>query len=255
MKQDRLIIESVKNPHVIACAKLAQKKYRDELGVFVFEGVKLYEEAVSAGIGIEEVFVTEDAAEAVDLSHAARVYTVSDRVYSKLSFESAPQGVFTVAKKPVNEAGAADRILILDSVSDPGNTGAVLRSARAFGFGFVAFCGDSCDPFNPKAVRAAMGATFRVPFAQYRDTAAFVTGLKERGFRVHAAVCDGNEILGSCVFTGKNAFVIGNEGHGIVREVLDVCTDRITIPMRGETESLNAAVAASIIMWEAKNAD
>lgn len=251
MKSNRSIIESVQNPRIVACSKLQQKKYRDEKGVFAFEGIKLYNEAVSAGLSIEEVFVTPDAEDTVDLSHAKNVYLVSDRVCSKLSGEMAPQGVFTVAAKPENVPENAERILILDSVADPGNTGAVLRSARAFGFGFVAFCGDSCDPYNPKAVRAAMGATFRVPFAQYRDAAAFVRDLVSRGYRVHAAVCDGNKTVGNCSFEGKNAFVIGNEGHGISDAVLKECTDRITIPMRGETESLNAAVAASVIMWEA----
>lgn len=251
MKKDDPIIESVQNSHIVACAKLQQKKYRDETGTFAFEGIKLYNEAAAAGISIEEVFVTPSARDTVDLSRAKNVRLVSDRVYSKISGETAPQGVFTVAKKPVGKPLDADRILILDSVADPGNTGAVLRSARAFGFGFVAFCGDSCDPFNPKAVRAAMGATFRVPFAQYKDTAAFVKELAERGFRVHAAVCDGDEILGNCRFEGKNAFVIGNEGHGISDAVLEACTDTVTIPMKGETESLNASVAASIIMWEA----
>ncbi len=251
MKQDRSVIESVQNPRVVACSKLSMKKFRDESGLFAFEGIKLYEEAVSAGLYVEEVFVTPKAEHAADFSRAKAVRVVSERVYSKLSGEMAPQGVFTVAKKPEYSLTTADRILILDSVADPGNTGAVLRSARAFGFGFVAFCGDSCDPFNPKAVRAAMGATFRVPFAQYEDTSEFVEMLKKLGYRVHAAVCDGDETLGTCAFSGKNAFVIGNEGHGISDEVIGRCTDRITIPMRGETESLNAAVAASVIMWEA----
>lgn len=251
------IITSKSNASVMAAAKLADKKYREREGKFAFEGIKLFEEAYKAGVRFSRVFVTESAyekyTEKLSVLDKSVLTVVSDAVYEKLSFENAPQGVFSVAEyfSPKTKKGSSF-VLLLDGVADPGNFGAVLRSAEAFGVDTVYAGKNGADLYNPKTVRACMGSIFRVDVRRSESIANDIAALQKDGFRVFATALDKrSRDIRDVDFSGKIAFVIGNEGHGVSAETLEACDGTVIIPMHEGPESLNAAVAASIVMWEA----
>lgn len=251
------LITSKNNASVTSAAKLSDKKYRERTGTFAFEGIKLFREAKAAGADIKQIFVTEAAYEKYRADFGGveeRLLTlVTDAVYEKLSFENAPQGVFCVAAYfSPKKAEETSFVVLLDGVADPGNFGAVLRSADAFGVDAVYAGAGSADLYNPKTVRACMGSIFRVDVCRSNDLAVEVLRLREDGFRIYATALDScSEDIRRVDFTGKIGFVIGNEGHGVSRSVLDACTGSVIIPMSDGPESLNAAVASGVVMWEA----
>ena len=252
------IITSRKNAAVLSCAALCEKKQRDKTGLFAFEGIKLLCDALGAGLEIERVFATERAYERYEekLSPVCgKLSLVTDEVYAKLSFENAPQGVFTVAKKR-SEAkkayGERAFVLFLDTLGDPGNLGTVIRSAEAFGADTVFVGEGSADIYNPKTVRAAMGSLFRVDVRTCQSVAESISAACADGFEVYAAMLDktSKDVCELALERGKIGFVIGNEGHGLSDGVIDACDGCVIIPMRDGCESLNAAMAAGILIWE-----
>lgn len=257
MQKKPEIITSRKNAAVLAAAALAEKKQRDKTGLFAFEGIKLFEDALRAGLEIEKVFATERAYERYGekLASAAGLTLVTDEVYAKLSFENAPQGVFTVAKKRAEarrEYGKRAFALFLDTLGDPGNLGTVIRSAEAFGADTVFVGEGSADIYNPKTVRAAMGSLFRVDVRACTDIAGDIEKMREDGFCVYAAMLDKTSInvCDLALETGKIGFVIGNEGHGVRESVRAACTGSVIVPMCEGPESLNAAICSSLLSWE-----
>lgn len=251
------IITSKNNAAVMAAAKLADKKYREREGKFAFEGIKLFEEAYRAGVPFSRVFVTEEAyqkyADKLGVLPKNLLTVVSDTVYEKLSFENAPQGVFCVADYFTAQTQKnSSFVLLLDGVADPGNFGAILRSAEAFGTDIVYTGKNGADLYNPKTVRACMGSLFRVDIRRSESISDSVRELQKEGFRVFATALDHrSQDIRKVDFSSKIAFVIGNEGHGVSEETLAACDGTVIIPMCEGPESLNAAVAASVVMWEA----
>ena len=237
---------------------LREKKIRDEEGLFAVEGVKLCLEALSAGITAKWALVSETASEkfveaVTEIRQNCAVTVVSDDVYSYLSEQKSPQGIFLAGQildKFVNldRILNSDKILLLDCVQDSGNLGTMLRTAEALGIG-GAVLGEGCaDVWSPKTLRASMGSAFRLPSC-VMDTVSAVKAVKEKGFAVYAAMLDGTaQRLGSFDFPEKTAVVIGNEGHGVSHEVAGLCR-KVYIPIQG-AESLNAAAAAAILCWE-----
>ncbi len=263
MQKEREIITSRKNPSVLAAAALADKKQRDKTGLFAFEGIKLFEDAAKEKTDIEKVFVTEKAFERwqsvfekADVDE--KIVFVTDEVYEKLSFENAPQGVFTVARKFAKKEisfGENDVIMLLDTLGDPGNLGTVIRSADAFGVSAVYIGEGSADIYNPKTVRACMGSLFRVNVRVCTDIVSDISALRAEGFRIYAAMLDRtSEDLLDLDVSGKIGFIIGNEGHGVSQKVREACGNSVIIPMCDGPESLNAATSASVLMWEAHRA-
>lgn len=250
-------ITSRKNPAVIEAAKLSDRKYREASGSFAFEGIKLFEEAINAGADIKSVFVTDAAAEkyayVIERSGAERILSVTDEVLSKLTSENAPQGIFAVAgyfAAPKKRAGDSCFAVVLDGVADTGNLGTVIRTADAFGAAGVYIGNDGADIYNPKTVRSAMGSIFRVP-AERCDAKKAVEKLKADGYKVYASMLsDGAKDVRDTDMSGKIAFVVGNEGHGVSPRVAAACDGAVIIPMSGGAQSLNAAVAAAVLMWE-----
>ena len=251
------IITSKNNAVIVAASKLSDKKYRERTGTFAFEGIKLFSEALSAGVRFSRVFVTETAyekyRETLCTLPKGILTLVSDAVYEKLSFESAPQGVFSVAEyfSPKTKKESSF-VLLLDGVADPGNFGAILRSAEAFGVDAVYMSKNGADLYNPKTVRACMGSLFRTDVRRTESMKDEIELLKQSGFRIFATALNRNSLdIRGVDFKGKIGFVIGNEGHGVSEEVLEVCDGSVIIPMREGPESLNAAVASGVVMWEA----
>lgn len=259
-----MLITSRSNPTVMAAASLKEKKYREESRSFLLEGVKLFREAVASGLAIERVFATESMAKTCrELLPEGEILTVSDSVLEKISTEKSPQGVICVAKcldkihiinkiyKEEDFAEEERRILILSSLRDPGNLGTVIRSAAAFGCDELILSADCADLYNPKTIRAAMGTLFRQPITVVQDLPETVRRMTAGGYRVCAAVLDDKaERLDRMRIDRKTAFIIGNEGHGIDPAVVEAAGNTVYIPMQAGVESLNAAAAAAVFLWQ-----
>ena len=258
MQNNLEIITSRKNAAVLAAAALADKKQRDKTGLFAFEGIKLLEDALRSRAEVERVFATERACERyadVLAQLEGKLTLVTEEVYAKLSFENAPQGVFTVAKKMEKRKkayGERAYALFLDTVGDPGNLGTIIRSADAFGADTVFVGEGSADIYNHKTVRATMGSLFRVDVRVCESIAGDISALRAEGFEVYAAMLDksSKNLCDLPLEKGKIAFVVGNEGHGVSEKVRAACTGSVIIPMSEGPESLNAAISASVLAWE-----
>lgn len=249
-------IESKDNARIREYTKLAaSRKCRDETGRFVLEGEKLFREALRSGVEVETVFVTGKFREAhPDLEEVfarSAAFEIAGGAAERLSQSVTPQGLYAVCKKldkPENLAtiDCNGRYIGLWDLQDPGNVGTILRGADAMGLSGVVVSENCCDLYNLKTIRAAMGSLFRVPVFRV-DMERF---LRECGLRSYAAVVDpAAPPVGTADFQGA-VTVIGNEGNGLTQAQAAACSGRITIPMPGNAESLNAAMAATILMWE-----
>ena len=262
-------ISSRSNGTVVAFSKLADKKHREESGLFLSEGIKMAEEALLHS-QVDALVFSEDAVkegreEVLSLARlgqekGARLIVAGAPAFDKLTSEKAPQGVIAISrfmerhtsyrKEDFTSWHEGKHLLILDHIQDPGNMGTMIRTAAAMGFdGLVTV--DCTDIYSPKALRASMGAVFRCDIYQSCDPVSDIGILRAAGRRVLAAALgEVSLILGEVELRESDCFVIGNEGHGISREVLSACDASLKIPMSDGSESLNAAAAAAMIMWE-----
>ncbi len=267
------IITSRNNPQIKWAAQLLEKKGRDAARAFIAEGEKLTVEALDAALPVSHIFI-EDTKFDAEMERIMRfadderfadtvVFRVSEGAFSKISTEKSPQGIISVIKyldffrdidiiyKEDFCLSSAERAIILYSVRDPGNLGAIIRSSVAFGVDHVIVSGDTVDVYNPKTVRSAMGSLFRVRITRVRDMASFIFSARSLGRAVFAAeLTDGARPLGEVKLSSRDLVMIGNEGHGIPKEISDLCNGSVYIPISKKTESLNAAVAAALFMWE-----
>lgn len=257
-------ITSRDNPKIKAVVRLLKsKKERDHQGLFVLEGKKICLEAFCEGVEILTVFMTGDfveqhreAAEKI-AGCAKETFFISSELEGKLSQCKTPQGIFCVCKKldkPLTEDTISNKRLfvMLCGLQDPGNLGTILRTADAFGVDGVIFADNCCDVYSPKVVRSTMGSLFRVPFMTVEDSAAFLREQKGRVFSAAAVVeRDALPVQKLSLPADKPCILcIGNEGNGLSAATADACGQKITLPMQGHAESLNAAIAAGVLMWE-----
>ena len=242
--------------------KLREKdSFRKSEGLFFIEGARLCADAALSSVEIKELYTTESAmvkySEYVRLveNKSERSFLVSEEVAEKLGDTKNPQGVFCICKMldkntNIGKIKYNGKYIALENVSNPSNFGAVVRTAEAVGLDGVIISG-GCDIYNPKSQRAAMGSLFRLDIIQVDDLPGFLHILSGNGMAIYAGVPDSDaekvtEVNMNCgVVT-----IIGNEGNGISEETLKASTKLVTIPMQGRAESLNAAAAASIMIWE-----
>lgn len=248
-------ITSRKNQYARLLRELSgSAEKRRESGLFAVEGDHLCGEAVKLGLEAEVFLYTQKACEKypktveMALKTAKKSFVISEEVSEYISDTKAPQGLFSaVGKRVCAIPENARKIVVLDGVQDPGNVGTVIRTAEALGFDGVAFTGKCADAFSPKTLRASMGSALRMAFG-YAD-AGSLRGMFA-GFTFFAAMLDESaKRLGETVFPEKTAVVIGSEGSGVSKEIADCCDEKVYIPISG-AESLNAAAAAAIILWE-----
>ncbi len=245
-------ITSRTNPLIVRMKKLKSKRSaRREEGVFLCEGPKMLREAVKWGADIQVVLCTEGT-ELPPLGEQVRIVEVPGDLLNSVADTETPQGVVFLCrgKNPAFE-GDMDwsRILVLDGVQDPGNLGTVWRTADAFGADGLVLTPGCADPWNPKTLRATMGAVFRLPVYEC-GLARLAEWLKERGIPLYATAlredtCDLREVK-----LTRAAVIIGSEGRGVSDEALALCEKTVKIPMTERCESLNAAIAASVVLWE-----
>ena len=267
------IITSRNNPLVKWAASLSDRKGREEHSSFIAEGEKLSVEAAERGLPITHFLVLESKKEYF-LKRLSRAFSnpiyentqlvlLSDNAFSKISTEKAPQGIITIIKyldffrnmdiiyKEEFFLRDDERALALCSVRDPLNLGSVIRSAVAFGVDHIVLTADCADIYNPKTVRAAMGSMFGISVSYISDFHSFIAAARDNGRRVFSAeLTDSAVSLSDAVVRHTDILIIGNEGHGIPKEISDKTDMSVYIPISDKTESLNASVAAAIFMWE-----
>lgn len=253
------IITSRSNRLIIDAAKLKNRKYREEAGVFYFEGIKLFKEALDQGVELIRVFATQKHLPLPDLPEGCTLHVVSESVYEKLTDENAPEGLFCVARYLDRLHKSATIYNIKDdgsrfmavSVRDPGNLGTIIRSARAMGIDLLLLSNDCADLYNPRTIRGAMGALFSMPTLTLDDMTGSVDALKATGYTVYAAaLCDNALDLRQITVNKHTCFAVGNEGHGLPDDLIASCNQSVIIPMKKGSESLNVASASSLLLWE-----
>ncbi|MBQ7096100.1 MAG: RNA methyltransferase [Clostridia bacterium] len=246
-------ITSLQNEYIKQLAKLKTPSGRKLAGQFMVEGKKLCEEALRSGQKIEKCLVVESEISnpLLDKIEDEKIICISDHIAKKLSQMDTCPGIFFILQLPEEKTmHLPPFILALDHLSDPANLGAVLRSAEAFGTELIYLSEGCVDLYSSKTLRGAMGSAFRVA-TQRGDLAKFLEARKADGYRILGAGLDRNfKELPEITFDQPTVVVIGNEANGISQEILHLCDHGLFIPMKGENESLNAAVAASIILWE-----
>lgn len=280
-KGDRKLkrIASRNNPETVLAASLLTKKGREETGLFSAEGEKLFRESAKPEnrSKIDRIYLSESSSATylplvTDLlgrsfTDTDSTVVFSDPAFEKITSEKSPQGIITVLKsidfskfyikiekKDVDEL-EGQKVLALAGVRDPGNLGAIIRSAVAFGFSKIFLSSDCVEVTNPKTVRAAMGGVFSVGFYTVSDFATFIKSAQDVGRRVLAAELRAGAIpLSEIGLRTDDVIVIGNEGQGIPTDVSALCDASVYVPISPASESLNAAVAASLFLWEQSKA-
>jgi TrmH family RNA methyltransferase len=253
---------SFRNPKVQQLRRLmGRRSARSERGQFAFEGSTLLAEAIAAGFPIDSVFVdvatTDRHADVLDtLPSTIDVHPLAEGVLAKVADTATPQGVIAVAPRPTRDLDSMlathprGLVIVLDRLGDPGNAGAIVRTAEAVGASLVVFGAGTTDPYGPKTVRAAAGSAFRVPLVSAGTTVDALDGLARAGFRRIGTVAQGGEPYGAADLTGDTALVLGSEAHGLDPEVVATLELRVSIPMLGQVESLNVAAAAAVLGYE-----
>ena len=268
-KGDNLdIISSNKNDKLRNVVSLLKtKKIRTEQGAFVIEGIRIARDAFKSAFGlISQIFVSESFMEkelwkeheeflARNFKELPNLYIVKDSVFESLSETVTPQGILCVVKQPSYEYGdivsgsGALKLLVLEDIQDPGNLGTMIRTAEAAGMNGVIMSKGTVDIFSPKVTRSTMGAIFRVPFMYTDDLCGVLDRLKSDGVRVSAAYLRNGEDYAEADYSPRAAVMIGNEGNGLSDEAVSHASQNVFIPMQGEVESLNAAIAAALLMY------
>lgn len=254
---DFKVITSKENSLIKLISSLqSSAKSRKNEGLFVLEGLRICSDAYENGIRFDKLIISESAwekySEIVALFSAAsrECYRITDSLFQKISDTKSPQGIIALVKAPESypEIDSRGRYIALENIADPSNLGAIARTAEALGVSGIIMSKDSCDPYAPKSLRASMGTLLRLPIIILDD---FATDIKNLPLKTYACVVDSDaERITDISFTDGSVLIIGNEANGITAETKNSAYKRITIPMNGKAESLNAAVAAAIAMWE-----
>ena len=242
-------ITSLKNPKVLQWKSLKDRKGRRETGCFLAEGRKMAEEALASGFRVEALLVDEERLEEFTLPEHVPAYALPAHVLAAVCDTKTPQGIAAVVKISQNPR-LGKRVVAMDGVQDPGNVGTIIRTADAAGLQGVILSGQCADVFSPKVLRATMGSIFRMPIMITEDLPASLNALRTDGYSVISSQLDGEPFYQRSPVGEKFCLIIGNEGNGVSDEVKATATHRVKLPMRGGAESLNAAIAAGIMMYD-----
>lgn len=256
-------ITSRENPTVRRAVRLmTNARERRKSGLIICEGARLCRDAAESGVVGEELLYTAAAGEkyadyvAEIAEYCRAVYEITDDIADKISDTDSTQGIFLIAKSPAVESDleqldAAGKYVLLENLQDPSNVGSIFRTAEALGIDGLILTDNCASCFAPKALRAGMGAMFRIPIYRTANAAEAVRAAEAKGMRPMAAVPRGDSRNVTSITTFAGAVMcIGNEGNGLTNECIAACPSCVTIPMNGRAESLNAATAASLLMWE-----
>lgn len=256
------MITSVANPRVKQVVQWQTKaRERKKDNIFLAEGIKMYEEA--PGESVREVYIVEETLLKMQQDPKLKVKLektgyeiVSEEVFQKMSDTQTPQGILTVLKRPEYSMekllqSKNPLFVILEDLQDPGNLGTIVRTGEGAGVTAVIMSRNTVDIFNPKTIRATMGSIYRVPFVYVDDIKDTIKSLHNVNVKTYAAHLKGDNYYDSFSFHEGTAFLIGNEGNGLKKETADMASAYLKIPMEGQVESLNAAIATALLMYEA----
>ena len=256
-----MVITSKDNEIIKHIRKLKEKKYRDEYNEFIIEGIKMLEEAIQEKAIIKTIIICDDCKNQgvfsnellYEIAKLNCIY-VSEKVFNIITDLTNPQGIMAILEKPENNEKTIDyknkNFLILDNLQDPGNMGTILRTADSLNIKQIIVSKGSADIYNLKVVRSTMGAIFRVKVIESDNLVKTVKEMKKHKINIYATDLSANKSIYDVTYN-KSAIIIGNEANGVSKELLDESSEKIKIPMLGKTESLNAAVATSIILYHA----
>lgn len=238
------------------CEQLTMRKYRDRSGLYLIEGENLLDEAIRNHVRIETVLVREDCQKALPPEATDKAFLLDARLFDKLAQTVTSQGILAVvAKAEVRKEDfiglPGSNFIVLDRLQDPGNIGTILRTADAAGYRLAILMKGTADVYAPKVVRAATGSLFRMPVVSMASTEELVEFTRAAGKKLTATCLDAQRCYYDEDLTHDIALVIGNEGSGVAPALIESSELRIKIPMQGNIESLNAAVAAGVLMYEA----
>ena len=251
-------ISSKDNSLIKHVKKLKEKKYRDEYGEYIVEGIKLVKEAMQENAEIKQIIVCEDCDSGILETHFKYemakfdfIY-VPENIFKNISDVEAPQGVLAVISKSNKENYIdlnEDIIVALDDVQDPGNLGTILRTIDSVGLNQVLVSKGTADSYNPKVVRSTMGAIFRVNIIECENLKQTLQELQEEKYKIMCTSLKAKNTIYEANYN-KKIIVIGNEANGVSKEIQNLADEKVIIPMLGKTESLNASVATGVILYE-----
>lgn len=243
-----MVIRSKENDTVKEIRKLKDKKYRKDK--FLVEGIKMLKEAFEENAKIELIVLREGTKLDIDIKNVKSI-EVSEAIFNTLTDVVSPQGVLAVIskKKEQIEYKESDYIIALDGIQDPGNLGTIIRTADSAGIKQVLVSKNTVDCYSPKVVRSTMGAIYRINVIEEEDLSKKLEGLKKDGFEIVTTALDTEQSIYDISYN-KKIVVIGNEANGVSKEVQNISDCKVKIPMIGKTESLNASVAAGIMIYE-----
>jgi TrmH family RNA methyltransferase len=246
-------IESISNQTFKETLKLHDKKFRDKNNLFIVEGKKQVKE-ISKYWHIKQIFISERYKNNIKIKDFTNVIALPESLFNKLVSTQSPQGIMAVVKKKQYNVKKIIKthglFIILENIQDPGNLGTIIRSANSFAVKAVFVSKGSADIYSEKTLRATMGSIFHLPVINDIDIKDTLNLMKKEKITIFAASIKGQKYLNDIKFPSKRAFVIGNEANGLKNETEDLADELIKIYMPGKSESLNVAIAASIIMYE-----
>lgn len=241
----------------LVCSLQKSTKSRKEYNLFVIEGLRIARDAYDNSIRFDKLIVSDSALEKYTneindfADNSKECYCLPDSLFKKISDTVSPQGIIALSSIPTNDPESIDlngRYVALENVADPSNLGAISRTCEALGVSGIILTDSCCDPYSPKALRASMGTLLRIPLIILDD---FATELCTLGLKTYSCVVDSSALpINSVDFTDGSVIIIGNEANGITEKTQLSSDFKITIPMSGRAESLNASVAAAISTWE-----
>jgi TrmH family RNA methyltransferase len=239
-----MLYTSIDNKKIKDLKKLSTKKYRDKTQYFLVEGEHLVLEAYKNNI-LEKLILLDGTTLNIDVD----TMYVSNNVLKYISSLDTPPNVLGLCKKKTDSNVYGDRIVVLDGIQDPGNLGTIIRSAVAFNVTTIILSKDSVDLYNPKVIRATQGMLFKVNII-VKDLEEVLTDLKDKSYKIFGTKVNGGKSLKTIEKISKFAIIMGNEGNGVRKNILDMCDEYLYIDMNSECESLNVGVATSIILYQ-----
>jgi len=243
------IIKSLQNEQIKNYARLKEKKYRDETGLFIVEGDHLVRMALEANCLTTLLVAEEELENYLDIIDEDKTIIVTESIINKLSFTKSPQNIIGIAKQNTFDKKDVSKVLVLDTLQDPGNVGTLIRSALAFNYDKIYVSESTVDIYNEKVIRASQGAIFKINIVK-KELSEIYRILKMNDFDILVTSLTNNSIYLDEVKTKENfAIVLGNEGNGVSEVSLKNATSVVKIKMSEEIDSLNVAVAGSIVMY------
>ena len=251
------IITSKDNTLIKHICKLKEKKYRNEYRQYLIEGVKLLKEAIRENVNIKYIIINEQEIEIIKTQLAKELETrdylqVSNKIFKIISEVENPQGILAVIEKNEKEYQidySQNIILALDDIQDPGNLGTIIRTADSVGLTQILISKGTVNPYNSKVIRSTMGSIFRINIIECENLVKVLEDIKKNNYKIIATSIETKESIYDTRLNQK-VIVIGNEANGISKEILEIVDEKLTIPMLGKTESLNASVATGVILYE-----